>query len=91
MAEIKAMKEPLVEEDGVPVQPLSHKQKQRLKEAFATPVKAPVALNKLAASVLMKVLYVARVARFDLLKATCSLACMVTKWDSECDRRLHRL
>eukprot|EP00974_Lingulodinium_polyedra_P083021 8040334-Lingulodinium_polyedra.AAC.1 len=30
-------------------------------------------------------------ARFDLLNAACSFACMVTKWDSECDRRLHRL
>ena len=39
----------------------------------------------------MKVLYGARMARFDLLKAVCSLACCVTKWDLGCDRKLHRL
>eukprot|EP00974_Lingulodinium_polyedra_P129972 11212062-Lingulodinium_polyedra.AAC.1 len=82
LAEIKAMREPLVEEDVVPVRPLSYKHKKRLKEARDTPVKAPVALNKFVASVLVKVLYVARMARLDLLEATCSLACMVTKRDS---------
>eukprot|EP00974_Lingulodinium_polyedra_P081137 7857990-Lingulodinium_polyedra.AAC.1 len=71
------MKEPLVEEDVVPAKLLSCKQNMRLKEALYTPVKAPVALNKLAASVCMKVLYVARMGRFNLLKATCALACMV--------------
>ena len=30
-------------------------------------------------------------ARFDLLRAVCNLACFVTKWTSECDRKLHRL
>ena len=28
---------------------------------------------------------------FDLLRAVCALACCVTKWDPDCDRRLHRL
>ena len=39
----------------------------------------------------MKVLYGARMARFDLLRAVCALACCVTKWDTNCDRKLHRL
>ena len=39
----------------------------------------------------MKVLYAARMARFDLLRVVCGLACCVTKWDAQCDRRLHRL
>ena len=39
----------------------------------------------------MKVFYAARVARQDLLRAVGHLACHLTKWDSECDRRLHRL
>ena len=51
----------------------------------------PGVLQPIAARVLMKVLYGARMARFDLLKAVCSLACCVTKWDLGCDRKLHRL
>ena len=48
-------------------------------------------LQPLAAKVLMKILYAARMARFDLLRAVCDLACFVTKWTEECDRKLHRL
>ena len=39
----------------------------------------------------MKILYAARMARFDLLKATNALACKLTKWDSKCDLQLRRL
>ena len=39
----------------------------------------------------MKVLYAARYARFELLRAIGFLACHVAKWDVQCDRRLHRL
>ena len=39
----------------------------------------------------MKVLYGARVARFDLLKAVANLAKNVTTWNANCDKRLHRL
>jgi hypothetical protein len=39
----------------------------------------------------MKVLYGTRMARFELLRAGCALATKVTKWDRECDRKLHRL
>ena len=44
-----------------------------------------------AACILMKCLYGARMARFDLLHATTSLACQLTRWTPECDRKLHRL
>ena len=39
----------------------------------------------------MKILYGARMARPDLLKATCRLATKVTKWTPQCDLELHRL
>ncbi len=48
-------------------------------------------LQPIAAKVLMKIIYAARLARFDLLRAVCHLATFVTKWTSECDRKLHRL
>ena len=48
-------------------------------------------LQPIAARVLMKILYAARVCRFDLLRAVGVLAQRVTTWDTECDRRLHRL
>ena len=48
-------------------------------------------LEPYAAKVLMKILYGARMARFDLLRAVCLLATQITKWDAYCDRRLHRL
>ena len=44
-----------------------------------------------ACGILMKVLYAARVARFDLLRAVNSLASKVTKWTTFCDHMLHRL
>ena len=40
---------------------------------------------------MMKILYAAREARFDLLRAIGFLACQITKWDVCCDKRLHRL
>jgi len=39
----------------------------------------------------MKILYGARNARADILKAVTRLACFFTKWTSQFDRRLHRL
>ena len=44
-----------------------------------------------AAKVLMKILYAARYARLDLLRAVCALAQFITKWDEQCDLRLYRL
>ncbi len=48
-------------------------------------------LQSIAAKVLMQILYAGRMARFDLLRAICHLACNISKWTSEGDRRLHRL
>ena len=51
----------------------------------------PKQLAVYAAKVLMKILYAARYARFDLLRAVCVLAQHVSKWDRECDVKLYRL
>ena len=48
-------------------------------------------LQPIAARVLMKVLYAARMCRFDLLRAVCGLATKITRWTASCDKRLHRL
>ena len=48
-------------------------------------------LQAIASRVLMKVLFAARMARFDLLRATQGLASRVTKWSKDCDLALHRL
>jgi hypothetical protein len=39
----------------------------------------------------MKMLYGARLARFDLLRAINHLAGYITKWTPDCDKRLHRI
>ena len=39
----------------------------------------------------MGILYVARMARFDLFRVTCRLATRVTKWSKRDDKRLHKL
>ena len=44
-----------------------------------------------AASILMKLLYAARIARFDLLRSINTLARNVTKWTIKDDVRLHHL
>eukprot|EP00435_Cladocopium_sp_Y103_P043739 s3220_g12.t1 len=51
----------------------------------------PGRLQPIASKVLMKILFAARMARPDLLRATQSLASRVTKWSAECDIALHRL
>ena len=48
-------------------------------------------LQPIASRVLMKILFAARMARWDLLRATQSLASLVTKWSRDCDAALHRL
>ena len=45
----------------------------------------------LAASILMRLLYGARYARYDLLKSISRLASCVSYWDLDCDKRLMRL
>ena len=48
-------------------------------------------LQVIAAKILMKIMYGARFARPDLLRAVCVLARRITKWDLDCDKRLLRL
>jgi len=48
-------------------------------------------LQPIASRVLMKVLFAARMARFDLLRAAQGLASRITKWSPDCDKSLRRL
>jgi hypothetical protein len=48
-------------------------------------------LQPIAARILMKILYAARMARYDLLRPTCYVATMITMWTKRCDRALHKL
>ena len=48
-------------------------------------------LAKMAASILMKCLYAARMARFDLLRPIQGLAKYLTKWGKRQDEELHQL
>ena len=60
--------------------------------AFSTEYfEIPGRLAPLAASVLMKIIYLARCRRFDLLHPVSLLAREVTEWNRACDKRLHRL
>ncbi len=51
----------------------------------------PGVLKEHAPAVLMKILYGARVARYDLLRPVQALASKLTKWTKLCDKSLHRL
>lgn len=51
----------------------------------------PGILAGIAVCVIMKILYGARMARYDLLRPVQYLASSVTKWTPQCDRDLHRL
>ena len=48
-------------------------------------------LAPIASKVLMKLLFAAGMATYDLLRAVQGLASSVTKWSSDCDKALHRL
>jgi len=48
-------------------------------------------LHPYATSLLMRILYAAREARYDLLRAVNRLACNVAFWDFDADERLHHL
>ena len=48
-------------------------------------------LQPIASRILMKILYGARMARLDLLRAVAGLARNVTKWTEQCDVDLHAL
>ena len=49
------------------------------------------ALSSAAARIVLKALYVARIARYDFMWSVNMLAREVTTWTVACDRRLHRL
>ena len=59
--------------------------------AYNDAVEGEGQLQPIAARVLMKILYAARMCRFDLLRAVCGLAQRITRWDATCDRRLLRV
>ena len=48
-------------------------------------------LAHIASAVLMKILYAARMGRFDLLRPVTALGSRITTWTKLCDVRLHRL
>ena len=48
-------------------------------------------LAPIASRVLMKLLFAARMVRYDLLRAVQGLANRITKWSTDCDKALHRL
>ena len=48
-------------------------------------------LSQIAIKCLMKIMYIARFARPDLLRAVGALTTMITKWDDVCDRKLCRI
>ena len=48
-------------------------------------------LSKIACKVLMKIMYIARFARPDLLRAVGALTTMITKWTPLCDKKLFRI
>ena len=43
-------------------------------------------LQPIASRILMKILYAARMCRFDLLRPCCFLATRITKWGTSCDK-----
>jgi len=51
----------------------------------------PGKMKGIAARVLMKVLYGARIARPDLLRAVCALSRHIMKWSVHWDQKLHRI
>ena len=48
-------------------------------------------LAPIAARVRMKILFAARMARYDLLRAVHGMAARRTKWSTDCDKALHSL
>ena len=56
-----------------------------------TEAEAKGKLAPIASRVLMKLLFAARMARYDLLRAVQGLASRITKWSSDCHKALHRL
>ena len=80
---------------GRDAKPLTHASTPFHDERIARPVADEAekkgVLAPIAARVLMKILFAARMARFDLLRALQGLAARVTKWSSDCDKALQRI
>ena len=77
-------------DDGVPnVKDMTAEDRTRFEAEQREPNKRT--MQPITASVLMKVLYMARMACYDVLRPTCRLATMFTKWNHDCDYKLHRL
>ena len=51
----------------------------------------PGVLGDTASAILMKILYAARMGRYDLIRPVARLASRVTRWTELCDQKLHRL
>ena len=64
---------------------------ERIARPIANEKETKGVLAPIAARALMKILFAARMARFDLLRAVQGLAARVTKWSSDYDKALHRL
>ena len=64
---------------------------ERIARPVTNETEAKGVLAPIAARVLLKILFAARMTRFDLLRAVQGFAARVTKWSAECDKALHRL
>jgi hypothetical protein len=88
VAEIKSVSVPFIDQSR---QPIKIGEKSKGRKTVPEPLLEEGKYKSVAAKILMKILYAARVARFDLLRAVSNLACCVAKWDASCDRTPHRL
>ncbi len=85
--------------DNKPVKPMGEVQREAQAQDFRDPNARSTraasdqsdSLGPIAAMMLMTIMYSGRVARYDLPKVMSFLAKRITKWDHDCDRRLHRL
>jgi len=81
-----------------PIKEIPHTPPPQTWEAFAATIhddaaadEKPGLLQSVAASIVMKILWSARIARPDISRAVCSLARRISKWSTEDDRDLFYL
>ena len=87
---LKKAETPFIDESVVTPGDFAHPNSEAREKALAEQEGAKD-LGPIAIKCLMKVLYGARMARYDLLRPCNFLASKVTKWDKVCDRKLHRM
>jgi hypothetical protein len=87
---LKKAETPFVDESEISPGDFAHPDSPAREKALAEQEGAKD-LGPIAIKCLMKVLYGARMARYDLLRPCNFLASRVTKWDKTCDRKLHRM